>query len=96
MKNSGRTTDIPPLLAPHNFGIDLDWLVENRRHYPTELSDWGKWDYALELSVGTSKDGEGGEGGEGENENENENENDESDDESDEGGDDDDDETRQD
>ncbi|TDL15547.1 hypothetical protein BD410DRAFT_732578, partial [Rickenella mellea] len=37
-----RNTNLPPLMAPFNFGINNEWLEECRETYAAVIGDWGQ------------------------------------------------------
>jgi hypothetical protein len=48
-----------PDYTPYNFGIDVEWLKENKNHpeYQAQLKEWGDW--ADPPGFGSAKNAEG-------------------------------------
>lgn len=43
VNETGRTTNIPPLVAPYNFGINAAWHEREKNNFPGIINDWGKY-----------------------------------------------------
>lgn len=45
IRTSGRSTDVPPAIAPYNFGINQEWLDARKDtdEYRALLADWGNY-----------------------------------------------------
>ena len=43
VRDTGRTTDEPPITSPHDFGIDQTWLAASKDKYPIRLYDWNTY-----------------------------------------------------
>lgn len=44
VRGTGRSTNVPPVVAPYNFGINFQWLETYQNIYPVHLRDWGKYE----------------------------------------------------
>jgi hypothetical protein len=40
VEGTGRSTPIPPLVAPYDFGIDKTWWRVEAGEYPAHVADW--------------------------------------------------------
>lgn len=43
IKDTGRTTNIPPLVAPYNFGINKGWMRDESVNFSRLVTDWGRF-----------------------------------------------------
>jgi hypothetical protein len=40
VEGTGRSTSVPPLVAPYDFGIDKMWWETKASEYPAHVADW--------------------------------------------------------
>jgi hypothetical protein len=65
---TGRSTSVPPLQAPYDFGIDKTWWALFKHKYPEHVKDWFTYGnpegfHDEEMGEdGVNEDGEGGYG----------------------------------